>query len=59
MTLQQIADYAMRYLDHNKIGADYEISKKQLKVISDKGSFVFTGNPKKKYVTTAIVEFLI
>ena len=59
MTVQQIADYAMRYLDNKEIGADYSIVNCKLYITSDKGRAFFDRNRKKAFVTNVIHQLLI
>lgn len=62
MTLQQIADYAMEYLDGKGVAADYNIdSDFTLTVCSDIGIFVVDKSDQidKQEVEVLCREFLI
>ena len=41
MTLQEIADIAMKYFDNNKIPADYELSEQKLTIFVGDTQFTF------------------
>ena len=58
MTLQEIADYAMDYLDSKGIAAEYEITSGAVKIFfNDRLFWFYEGEPKaemERWIETAI-----
>lgn len=56
MTLQQIADYAMEYLDSKGVAAEYIIKYMHLEIETDDGYLRFAYDDN---VTTEAIEVLV
>ena len=54
MTPQEIADYAMDYLDSKGIAAEYEISRWHVKVCIDDCVVLFFGGESKRFIRSML-----
>lgn len=59
MTLQEIADYAMDYLDSKGIAAEYFLRSEILNVTTDNGYILFCAGCDEDYVKEMVDKHLI